>query len=164
MGIGTRVDIDFSQLDIDWVPGTSYTIQLGEGFVKEDGGEEQPSPANANFFSFTTNATGAAISSVSPVTTSIINTLGPVVFNYNRKISISTGSIKLYKTATPDVLIHTYDVTGDEVNLGSNQTSLEVSIGNYINTPNSQYYFLFDADVVRDADNFASPAVVNANL
>lgn len=164
MATGTRVDIDFSQTGIAWIPGQSYTIRLGEGFVIEDGGEQQPSPANTNFFSFTTNATGASILSVSPVTTSILNTLGPVVFNYNRKISINTGQIRLFRTATPDVLIHTFDVTGSEVNLGSNENSIEISIGNYISVPDSQYYFLFDADVVRDADNFASPSVVDANL
>jgi hypothetical protein len=164
MGIGTRVDIDFSQLDIDWLPGTAYTIQLGEGFVKEDGGEEQPSPANANFFSFTTNATGAAISSVSPVPTTILDNIDLVVFNYNRQITISTGQIKLYKVATPDVLVHTYNPTDAEINLGSNGTSIEISIDDYIKVGNIEYYFLFDADVVRDSDNFASPAVVNASL
>ena len=164
MGIGTRVDIDFSQVGIDWLPGTAYSIQLGAGFVKEDGGEEQPSPANANFFSFTTNATGPSIFSVSPVPTTILTSISTIVFNYTRRITLSNGKIKLYRVGSPDILVHTYDTDDQEVTLGSNNTSIQINLNTFVNVPNVEYYFLFDEDVVRDADNFLSPAVVNANL
>ena len=164
MGIGTRVDIDFSQLGINWLPGTTYTIRLGEGFVKEDGGEQQPSPANNLFFTFNTNTTGASIFSTAPVPTTILTSIGTIVFNYTRRITLSTGTIKLYRVGSPDVLVHTYDTDDQEVTLGSNNTSIQINLNTFVNVPNVEYYFLFDADVVRDADNFASPAVVNANL
>jgi hypothetical protein len=164
MGIGTRVDIDFSQVGINWLPGTSYTIQLGSGFVKEDGGEQQPSPANANFFSFTTNATGPVATSISPVPTTILVDIAQVTFLFDRQITLSTGNIKLYRVASPDVLVKTYDTSDSNISIGSNSSSIVLQLGNDINIASTEYYFLFDADVIRDADNFASPAVVNANL
>lgn len=164
MASKTRVDIDFSQLGINWTPGESYTIQLGEGFVIEDGGEQQPSPANNLFFTFNTNTTGASIFSTAPVPTTILTSISTIVFNYTRRIGLSTGKIELYRVDSPDVLVHTYNTDDQEVTLGLNNTSIEINLSTFVSVPGVEYYFLFDADVVRDADNFASPAVTNASL
>ena len=161
MGFQTKIDIDFSQLGIPWVKNTQYRIALEEGFVTEDGGANQPNPANPNFFTFTTNATGPVITSTFPAAGTTLTNTSFIAFNYNRKISINSGQIHLYKVGSPDQLIHSFNVNDPEVTLGSDEKSVEVDLLDYMNSANSEYYYLIDQFLVKDADGFFSDAVTS---
>lgn len=164
MGIKTRVDVDFSQLNINWQPGTQYRVELQQGFVVEDGGEQQPSPADSDFFVFTTNATGASISSTVPSAGQQLDpNVGLIIFNYNRPITLGSGQLKLYRVGSPDVLVKTYNTTDPEISLGNNGTSVEIDATGDIDTGNNGYYFLVDSSFTLDVDNFGSPVVSNTN-
>lgn len=163
MGIKTRVDIDFSQLGITWAKGTEYRIELEEGFVVEDGGAGQPNPLDSNFFTFTSNATGPVIESTTPSTSSILATDTTLTFNYDRKIILGTGNIDLYKVGSPDELVFSYDVLGGYVQIGEDDSSLVVTLNDQLNVSNTQYYFLVDSNIVKDADNFYSDEVTNTS-
>lgn len=164
MGTQTRVDIDFSQLGISWNKNTQYRIALEEDFVKEDGGEEQPNPATSNLLTFTTNATGPVITSTAPVAGTTLTNTTSIIFNYDRKISINSGQIHLYKAGSPNQLVHSFNVNDPEVTLGSNQSSVEVDLVDYISDGNSEYYYLIDPFLVVDTDEFYSDEVTNTAL
>lgn len=163
MGIKTRVDIDFSQLPITWEPNTNYRIALEEGFVIEDGGLEQPNPADSSFFEFTSNATGPIILSSTPSSGSSLSNVYSIVLNYDRKIIKNSGNIYLYKVGTPNTLVHTYGITDEDVVIGDNLTSLEINLGTYANVATTQYYLLIDQGVVIDYDNFQNNEITNTS-
>ena len=162
MGIKTEVKIDVSQLGLTLSPGTSYRIEVEEGFTKEDGGEEQPSPANTNLYSFTTNATG-------PVAQSGSSTVPNMKIKFDRKIFKNTGTIRLYKNGS--TLVHTFDINDPTVTItyatGSATTAndaLNVNLTGYITDGSTTYHLLADAGVVKDGDNFPSLAITSSSL
>lgn len=164
-GIRTQVDIDPTSLGITWSANTTYRIAIEEGFVEEDGGEVQLSPAVPTLLSFTTNATGPVLSSSSP-TSGATNVIGvnKVTLTYDRKVIINTGSIKFYRVGSPDELIQTLNVAESDVYLESDTHQLSFNLVDAIQVPNATYYFTVDADAVKDYDNFYSPAISDANI
>ena len=163
MSIRTRLDIDLASLDLPWAPGTTYRVELDEGFVIEDGGDLQPSPGNNNLFSFTSNSTGpSATTSVPADGATGVTNLSSVVINFNRTISIGTGFIKLYKVGSPDSLIYSFDVTdSSKVTVGT--SSITINVSGYLDLPLTEFYYLLDAGIVEDTDGFGSVQVINAD-
>jgi hypothetical protein len=162
MATRTKVSINTELLGIAWSQGTGYRIEAEENFVTESGGEEQPSPADTNLFSFTTNSSGPSfISSIPASGSTNVNNTGTAVLQYNRGIKANTGNIYLYHaTGTGDVLIHTFDVTDtDEVVVSGNSITLNVT--DLVNIPSATFYFTTDTAVVKDRDNFPSIAITS---
>jgi hypothetical protein len=162
MGIRTKVEIDPASLGITWAANTSYRIAIEEGFVIEDGGDQQPSPAVPTLLSFTTNATGPVLSSSSPASgATSVTGISKVTLTYDRKVIKNTGSIKFYKVGSPATLVQTLNVAESDVYLESDTHQLSFNIVDALTDANSTYYFTIDANAVKDYDNFLSPAISN---
>jgi hypothetical protein len=153
MGIRTKVEIEPALIGLFWAPGTSYRIALEEGFVKEDGGDQQPSPAVTNLLSFTTNGTGPAIGSTNPLSGSAGNTNTTLVVNTSRRPKAGSGNIRWYEVnGGVSTLLQTWTVTSPQVSF--NLTSVVVNIYEYEKKSSQNYRWEVDKEFILDYDNF----------
>lgn len=156
--MGKIVTIDTESLNVNWQPNRQYRLSLDSGFVKEDGNNRSPNPANTNLSTFTTNATGPSISSSTPSdgdTNAISNAVISIVFN--RRIKAGTGNIRLYdssnnvlKTWTPS---SGTDVTFTDQTLSLSFTGLVIEGGSY--------YLQADSGSITDRDGFDYAGISN---
>ena len=163
MGTKTRVSIDTSLLEITWAPGITYHFAAQAGFTVEDGGEQQVSPATANLYEFTTNSTGPVLVSAVPANgaTAVTNTTS-VSLTFSRKLLRNVGNIELYLyDPDGDILVHTFDAT-DTSKVTISNTVLTINVTGYVTKGGGIYYFLLDAGVVTDYDEFNSVAIESA--
>ena len=161
MGIRTQVDIDPTALGITWAPGTQYRIAIEEGFMVEDGGDQQPSPAVSSLLAFTTNSTGPSLSSSTPSSGATGVSSSIVTLTFNRNIIINSGTIKLYQVGTIDILAKTFNISDSQITISGN--TITVDCTGFVEVGLTTYYLLLDAGIVKDFDNFNSVAVSDAN-
>ena len=151
--MGKIVTIDTEALNINWQPNRQYRIAIDQGFVKEDGNNQSPNPANTNLNTFTTNGNDMVVSTSTPTqndTNNIEN--ATITLGFSRRIQRGTGDIELYKVGSPDVLLKTYatatstDISLTEQTLTIDMTGLQLEGGSY--------YLLGDTGSIKDRDGF----------
>ena len=164
MGTRTRVEIDLAALNITWQQNTAYRIALEEGFVVEDGGDTQPSPANNSNFTFTTNSTGPVITSTIPaVNFANIENYASITLIFDRKIIINSGFIKFYKYATNELVLSLNVQETAGVRLNEDGYRVIFDTVDALQEANTSYYFTIDALAFKDYDNFFLDAITNPN-
>lgn len=167
MGIKTRVEVSTADLGINWQKNQTYRIALQQDFVREDGGDLQPNPANSSLFTFTTNATGPVIAHVDPMAGAQLNGYSRVKITYDRKIILGSGLIRLYKAGSPAELISEYNVAEtytNQVYVDTDEKTLVISIDGFLYAANSNYYFTMESSVLKDYDNFFIDAITANNI
>lgn len=151
--MGKIVTIDTEALGINWQPSRQYRIAIDQGFVKEDGNNQSPNPANSNLSTFTTNGNDMVVNTSTPTqndTNNIEN--ATITLGFSRRIQRGTGDIELYKVGSPDVLLKTYatatstDISLTEQTLTIDMTGLQLEGGSY--------YLLGDTGSIKDRDGF----------
>lgn len=155
MGIKTRVDIDITQLGVNLELGTTYRLAIEDGFVKEDGGEEQPCPGVSNLVSFTTPLSYAYQTSHTPNGSANTNNQYFEI-TFDRNIKKGTGNIYLNKFGTPDSVIRTYSVSSSDITITANKVRIS-TLGSII--ADSGYYITFGPTVFTDLYGFPAEAV-----
>lgn len=155
--MATRITIDTAALGIAWQPGTNYRLELEQDFVTDTGGYNLPSPANANFKSFTTNDNPEFASSVPPAGSINVvnNTFIDIVFD--RDIIPQTGSIFLYEAGA--VLVKEYVIDGDGYSFDNLKTITLDTLG--LMNSSTTYYINFSTGIIKDYDNFDIVGVNN---
>lgn len=156
--MGKIVTIDTEALNISWQPNRQYRIAIDQGFVKEDGNNQSPNPANTNLSTFTTNATGPTISSSTPTdgdTNAISNAVISIVFN--RRIKVGTGDIRLYDSA--NTVLKTWTVSSGTDFTITDQT-LSLSFTGLV-IEGGSYYLQADAGSITDRDGFDYAGITN---
>lgn len=163
--MGMRIKIDTDALGIEWVKNTNYRVELDEGVFVEVGNNRTPNTANANLYSFTTNATGPSLSSFlneDDGKSFLSNT--KLKLNFNRKIKFNTtGVVSLY--SGNNVLIKEYNISDPSVQILDNvlviDLTSEISLL-FTSQPQSSYYILINSDAIVDFDNFDVVGVINS--
>lgn len=156
--MGKIVTIDTEALGISWQPNRQYRIAIDQGFVKEDGNNQSPNPANTNLNTFTTNADGPSISSSTPTdgdTNAISNAVIAIVFN--RRIKVGTGDIRLYDSS--NTVLKTWTVTSG-TDLSISDQTLSLTITGLVEEGGS-YYLQADAGSITDRDGFDYAGISN---
>jgi hypothetical protein len=146
----TEVTIDTFALGLRFDAGTTYTVELEEGFVKETGANKFDSPAVGNLSQFTTNSTGPQIQQDEPSGNAVTNNTF-IRYTYDRQILAGNGNYELYKVGSPDTLLRTYNPSDSTANntISSNQITLDVT--GLIDAAET-YYVLIDEGAVEDRD------------
>ena len=170
MGTNTRVDINAALLDIPWAIGSTYSISIEANFVKEDGGEEQPSPAVPTVLSFTGTAPTLVSTSPAAGSSGTVNNAF-VQWTFSKAMIPGGGNIRLYKLGTggaADTLLRTY--TTPDFTFPNNSPFIGILKGNVVRISvaglliaDATYYLLTDANTFVDSDGFAFAAYTNAN-
>jgi len=155
---------------IAWTINTNYRIEVDEGFVVEDTPRLAGNAADTNLFSFSTPAnvpqidgtlsTPADGSTLEPVNEDVARKLTIV---YDRtKTRINTGNFYLYRAASPsDVLVATYDITTDVVQVNDNTYELDITD---LLTPDAVFYVRADASIIEDLDGFETSAITDSTV
>lgn len=159
--MANKITIDTEALGISWTIASTYRFELEEGFVIEDGGELQPSPANANVYSVTTNSSGPSVAYTVPAngTTGVLDN-SQIIISFNRYVKVNSGNIRVYKSSD-NSLLATISIT-DTSKVTFNNDSITVILDNVLTSANTAYYFLIDASIVKDWDGFNSVAVTSS--
>lgn len=155
---------------IAWTINTNYRIEVDEGFVIEDTARLAGNAANTNLFSFSTPAAvpqidGAAStpadgSTLDPLNEDVARKL-TIVYDRN-KTRINTGNFYLYRVDTPsDVLVATYDITTDVVQVNDNTYELDITD---LLTADAVFYVRADASIIEDLDGFETSAITDNSV
>ena len=153
----TEVTIDTFALGLRFDAGTTYTVELEEGFVKETGANKFDSPAVGNLSQFTTNSTGPQVQVDEPQdgSTNITNNTF-IRYTYDRQLLAGNGNYYLYKeTGSPDeevAVFNASDSTGRST-ISGNQITLDVT---GLMRAGETYYVLIDEGAVEDKDGLAA--------
>jgi hypothetical protein len=151
----TEVTIDTYALGLRFDAGTTYTVELEEGFVKETGANKFDSPAVSNLSQFTTNFTGPQVQVDEPAGNNVINNTF-IRYTYDRQILAGNGNYYLYKeTGSPDEEVTVFnpsDSTG-ATTISNNQITLDVT---GLMRAGETYYVLIDEGAVEDKDGLAA--------
>lgn len=141
-------------------PVTGYYFNFESNFIRDLDGLQ--CSATASNISFTT-ASAPYIISTSPSdgATAVTNNQ-TMTFTWSWPVTANVGSIDMYETGSPAVLIHSFDVTDtDEVTFSGANMVLDVSP--YANNIDKTYYYLLDDELVKDSNTFKSEAVTDVN-
>lgn len=161
------VTVNFDTLELSWSPNSSYTIEVGDGFVNHLYGEQYGNPSFT--VPFTTNA-NPSVSEYYPTTPTEsfnwhkANKLIQLTYT-NSPMLKNAGNIKLYQVnATgPDTLLTTFTLPGDpRVTLNSNTYKIDINSLGYIKE-NSTYYLTIDDGTFKDYDGFQAVGVSDSN-
>jgi hypothetical protein len=156
--MANKITLNTDALGINWQVATTYRFELEEGVVVEDGGESQPNPLKANFYSITTNSTGPSFSASTPANGATgVTDNSQIIVQFNRFVRTSTGNIKVYRADTNALL--TTIVATDTSKVSASTNSITVILDNVLIYANTGYYFLLDASFAKDYDGFGSIAV-----
>jgi hypothetical protein len=151
----TEVTIDTYALGLRFDAGTTYTVELEEGFVKETGANKFDSPAVSNLSQFTTNFTGPQVQVDEPAGNNVINNTF-IRYTYNRQLLAGNGNYYLYReTGSPDeevAVFNASDSTGRST-ISNNQITLDVT---GLMRAGETYYVLIDEGAVEDKDGLAA--------
>ncbi len=151
--MGKIVTIDTEALNISWQPNRQYRIAIDQGFVKEDGNNQSPNPANTNLSTFTTNGNDMVVSTSTPAQSEGNNVENATItLGFSRRIQRGTGDIELYQTGSPDVLLKTY-ATATSSDISFNAQTLSIDITG-LQLEGESYYLLGDAGSIKDRDGF----------
>jgi hypothetical protein len=141
---------------------TQYYILTDANIVKDVDNFTFAGISSSNTFKFTT-AAPTSISSTSPSSgaTDVVNSTS-ITFTFDRNIFANTGSIKLYKVGSPDSLINSFSIT-DATKVTISGATVTLNVTGYLTEKNTQYYYLFDASVVKDTNNILYPGLTNTS-
>lgn len=158
--LGTRVSINTETLGVAWQQNKQYRFELTEGFVKETGKNISPNPANANFFTITTNS-APTIATTTPVdnttaATGIVN--ARLTITFNRKIKLGSGNVQVYQSGSPDVLLLNVPTSDPLISLVD--TELRITVTGLMRASTS-YYVRVDNGAITDRDGFAFTGINN---
>lgn len=147
----TEVTIDTFALGLRFNAGTTYTVELEEGFVKETGANKFDSPAVSSLSQFTTNITGPQVQSDTPSGNNVTNNTS-ITYTYDRQLLAGNGNFYLYReTGSPDEEVAVFnpsDSTGSTT-ISGNQITLDVT---GLIRAGETYYTLIDEGAVEDKD------------
>ena len=151
--MGKIVTIDTEALGISWQPNRQYRIAIDQGFVKEDGNNQSPNPANTNLNTFTTNGNDMVVSTSTPTQSDTNNVENATItLGFSRRIQRGTGDIELYQVGSPDVLLKTYaTATSTDISLNAQTLSIDIT---GLQLEGESYYLLGDAGSIKDRDGF----------
>ena len=149
----TEVTIDTFALGLRFDPGTTYTVELEEGFVKETGANKFDSPAVGNLSQFTTNSTGPQVQVDEPQDggTAVTNNTF-IRYTYDRQILAGNDNYYLYReTGSPDEEVAVYNPSDSTANcvISGNQITLDTT---GLIDAGETYYVLIDEGAVEDKD------------
>ena len=151
-----KVVIDTFAAGVKFDPGTTYTIDLEQDFVKETEGSKFSNPAVTGLGTFTTNSTGPQVQTDEPTDggTNILNNTF-IRYTYDRQLLAGDGNYYLYKVGSPDVLLQTYNPSDSTANntISGNQITLNTT--GFIDAGET-YYVLIDEGAVEDRDGLAA--------
>lgn len=161
----TTVFIDFETLEIPWTPNATFEFIIEEGFVKDiDRPDLSSILVNANF---TTNPPPNIVGTI-PESGEGSATGGTLQLTYPRVISKNTGYIHLYEFTpvdnqwAPGTLVTSFDISSLDITLNYSQTTITIPLFGYYNV-DTYYYCLIDQGIVKDLDDFESPAVTDGS-
>lgn len=154
--MGKTVRIDTELLGINWQPSANYRIAIDEGFVKEDGNNQSPNPANTSLTTFTTNGNDMVVDTSTPAQNENNNIENATItLGFDRRIKAGNGSLYLYKVVSggSDQLIKTWDASdsGGEVTMIDQTMTLDMT---GLQLEGESYYLLGDVGSVTDRDGF----------
>ena len=165
----TSIKVDTIGLGIAWALGETYRVFIDQGFLTQASGLLLPL-AGGNITTFTTWATTPTISSSYPAnseTASEENKTITLAINRANIVAVS-GSVYLYKKATPNVLVATYTISSN-TSLSANTAivgngrynNTDTMSGNIITIPinhyltaNTSYFVRTSANIVQDLDGY----------
>ena len=160
--LGTRVSINTETLGVAWQQNKQYRFELTEGFVKETGKNISPNPANANFFTFTTNATGPTIATTTPAdntTAATGNVNARLTITFNRNVKAGSGNVQVYQSGSPDVLLLNVPTSDALVSFVTNECRINVT---GVIRASTSFYVRVDNGAITDRDGFAFTGINNA--
>lgn len=155
----SSLSINFEEFGISWGLGESYTVEYSEDFVSSVDGLD-PSPVQST--SFDTPPTSVAFSSSVPAngSTGVLENV-TLTLNFDRKISLGTGNITLYKVGSPDTLVYTIASTNtSRVSINDNKLILNIT-GQF--QQGNTYYLLAPSGLVKDVWGFSSSAISSSS-
>lgn len=151
-----KVVIDTYALGLRFNPGTTYTIDLEQDFVKETEGSKFSNPAVTGLGQFTTNSTGPQIQTDEPSGLSVTNNTF-IRYTYDRQILAGNGSYYLYKEipGSPDEEVAVYNPSDSTANCVISGTQITLDTTGLIDAGET-YYVLIDEGAVEDRDGLAA--------
>lgn len=157
----STVKIDPRVLPINWQTNTTYTIVVGDDFVREVGNNRTPSPVRTATIS--TFAFGPEVASMVPAYATTGSTSTLVSITYNREINLTTATTAsnyyLFNTiGTNTSLVSTIPYTSTRVTKVLNTVTIDLY--GLVNS-NGNYHIRSDANMFDDMFRFPSVAIVN---
>jgi len=132
-------------LDLQLGTGTSYSISLEEGIVKEVGNNRSPNPAADDLKEFTTPVEVVQVSTATTLSIGDPRFPTSVSVTFNRPSILNTGNFYLYDS---DGLFRTISVTSTNVTFVGEDTS-EILISSAA-IPEGNYFLGWDSSVIKD--------------
>jgi len=151
-----KVVIDTFAAGVRFDPGTTYTIDLEQDFVKETEGSKFSNPAVTGLGTFTTNSTGPQVQTDEPTDggTNIVNNTF-IRYTYDRQLLAGNGNYYLYKVGSPDVVVATYNPSDSTANNTISGSQITLNTTGFIDAGET-YYVLIDQGAVEDKDGLAA--------
>lgn len=149
----TKVTVGDDRLTIDLFgyltfANTGYYFTIDAGVVKDYDGFDSVAVVSNSSIAYTTGG-AAEIESTDPsVNSTYVTNNTSLVITFDRKVVANAGNIDLYRVGSPDVLVHSFDITTSATVTVSNYT-VTVDLTGYIKSFQT-YYFLIDAGAVKD--------------
>ena len=161
--MANKINIDTTQLGIEWTTGTSYSVSITPALVKEVDGNRSLSKGQPNIVSFTT-PNDPVRTQFSPSTNAVDIVLPQFTITFDQNISKNIGNFYLYQVDTTDILISTISVLDSKVTLTGQTLTIDLSQDGDIFVGEATYYLLYDAGIVTNLFNFDVAALTNVNL
>jgi len=138
---------------------TGYYFTVDAGVVLDYDGFASVAIVSSSAIAYATGGAGV-VASTSPAVNSTYVTNGTsLTITFDRQVIANSGNIQLYRVASPDVLVHSFDVTNSsEVTVSGYTVTLNTT--NYIKSFQT-YYYLIDAGYVKDFGGIPCSAVTS---
>jgi hypothetical protein len=148
--------INTRQMGITWTTGTSYSITIGPGFVREVGNNRSNSPGETstqtNALNFTTYASSPILTSTTPTNNSTGTFNENIKLTFDRLIFAESGkNFYIYKDGSPDTLFQTIPISSSSVSISSNTCTISLTGFTWTD---GIHYITTDPEILSDPFNF----------